>query len=212
MGLVKRWCRSLLAAFGSLSITLVHHMRKSANSKSADLTGLELAGSGSLYGMVDTTMMWGSNKDSTEGVDPATGALFRARVLRGQFNVESRGDAPVYGRWRLGEGDIIVRDDDARVVDSLGRGQPNETSNRVLSLLTQRGSQGLTVAEAEDELDMPKSAVRNALLRLRKRDVATTTKEGTADRYYLAGHSPATTDEGLLPEGSDDEFGPLPGH
>jgi hypothetical protein len=145
MAVVKRWCRSLIAAHGFLSVMLVHHLRKSASGS----TGLEMSGSGAMYGAVDSTVIWKARKDEgfdedSDDEESESGPLVSVSEMFGTYRVETRGDAPFKGRWRFDQTAGLIVPGVGRQVSSSGRALPGTGRAGVLEALRGLGESGGT--------------------------------------------------------------------
>jgi hypothetical protein len=172
---VKAFCRALLTRYPWLTITLVHHVRKSASGD----TGAELAGSGATWGMADSTFMWRGHHDTVDN------GAFKSVRMYGTYFATTRGDEPAAGGWSfepasglmVPRGRVEVSDVESGEVEV----EYDKGRNGILAYLADVGAAGTTPAEVADALDMKDGTVRMNLLRLGRED-----KVVRVDgRYYL---------------------------
>ena len=144
----KRWCRRLLGRYEALTVTLVHHLRKSAEGH----TGLEMSGSGALYGAVDSTIIWALTKGRVEGtVDQATGTLAQiSGVIGGTVSVETRGGEQFALDWYWDAINEFVRNGKAKEVAPL-------------DVLRNAGADGVVMADIVIATGMSRSTIQRVL-------------------------------------------------
>jgi hypothetical protein len=187
MAVVKRWCRTLIADFGFVGILLVHHLRKSANGS----TGLEMSGSGAMYGAVDSTIIWKAKKEDVEDSE----VLVSVSEMFGTYRVESRGEAPFIGRWRWDNTSASIVEGAGRVVLPSGRAAPGTGKAALADILRDLGSSGASVRTLAEMLGVSEGNVRVQLGRL-----AETGKAIKEDgRWFAAGAAPFQSPDVILP-------------
>ena len=190
MAVVKRWCRSLIADFGFVGIVLVHHLRKSA----AGSTGLEMSGSGAMYGAVDSTIIWKAKKE--EGLDDEdSDILVSVSEMYGTYRVESRGEAPFKGRWRFDQTEGRIVAGVGRIETASGRAVPGTAKAGLLEALRGCGTNGTTVKTLGELVDISENNVRAQLARLSERNAA----HKERGLWYADGFAPFQRDDVILP-------------
>jgi len=194
MAVVKRWCRSLIADFGFLSIVLVHHLRKSANGS----TGLEMSGSGAMYGAVDSTIVWKAKKDDMPEEDSDT--LVFVGEMYGTYRVETRGDAPFSGRWRWDAVETRIVTGVGRQENAAGRALPGTGRAAVIDVLRGVGLNGASTKTVSEMAEVSEDNVRKQLNRLR--DDGRAVKE--AGYWYADGFAPFQQPDVVLPLTSEE--------
>ena len=191
MAVVKRWCRSLIAAHPFVSVVLVHHLRKSASGA----TGLEMSGSGAMYGAVDSTVIWKARKEAMPSDDEDTETLVFVGEMYGSYRVETRGDAPFSGRWRFdADGGLIVAGV-GRQVTASGRAVPGTAKAGVLDVLRGAGTHGISSKSLAEMVGVAEGNVRMQLKRLLDKGVAV--KEGGL--WFADGLAPHQGADVILP-------------
>jgi hypothetical protein len=194
MAVVKRWCRSLISDFSFLSIVLVHHLRKSA----AGSTGLEMSGSGAMYGAVDSTVIWKAKKEN-EPEDSE--ALVFVGEMYGSYRVETRGDAPFTGRWRWDVSDGLIVPGVGRQETASGRAVAGTAVAGVLDALRSCGTLGATPKTIGDMTGVSDTNARVQLNRLSEKGVVV--KE--SGLWYADGFAPFQQPDVILPVGAGDD-------
>jgi hypothetical protein len=197
MAVVKRWCRTLISDFPFVGVVLVHHLRKSASGS----TGLEMSGSGAMYGAVDSTVVWRARKDDLPSDDEESGALAFVGEMYGSYRVETRGDAPFTGRWRFDADSESIVTSVGRQVSSSGRAVPGTAKAGVLEALRSLGTHGATTAVVGEMCDISTTNARVQLHRLRDRGSAV--QEG--GRWFGQGLAPHQGGDVILPVEPVDE-------
>jgi hypothetical protein len=194
IGLVKTWCRTMMSDFRSLSIVLVHHLRKSADGN----TGLEMSGSGAVYGATDSTVIWKAKKET---VDEDSEVLVSVQEMYGSYRVETRGDAPFAGKWRYDMAQGLIVPGVQRVVSAASgiavRGTAKAALIDVLSFAERSGASVTFLAQA---CDVSEANVRAQLSKLAQQNRVV--KEGV--RWYLDGRAPHQQDDVILPVDESD--------
>jgi len=197
MAVVKRWCRSLIADFPFLGIVLVHHLRKSASGS----TGLEMSGSGAMYGAVDSTIIWKARKEDTDE-DEDSPALVSVSEMFGTYRVESRGEAPFKGRWRYDQSEGRIVSGVGRVETATGRALPGTGRDAVLDVVRGFGVGGGTVKVISEMCGISDDNARTQVKRL-ERAGKTVYENGL---WFADGFAPYQQPDVILPVGdSDDE-------
>jgi hypothetical protein len=195
IGLVKTWCRTLMADYRFLSIVLVHHLRKSAEGS----TGLEMSGSGAVYGATDSTVIWKAKKETIEDDD----ILVTVAEMYGSYRVESRGDAPFSGKWRYDNSTRLIVPGVKRIETSSGRAVAGTAKASLMEMLVGAGTFGATVEELALTCEVSDSNVRAQLSRMNAQ--GRVIKEG--GRWYAHGRAPHQQADVILPVESPEDDG-----
>jgi len=192
MANVKNWCRALLTQYPDLTISLIHHLRKSAQGD----TGAELAGSGATWGMADSITVW-KGKHTTIRT-----TMFERIVMSGTFFSTTRGEEPAARAWVFDpvsgmmekQGSGVVEDAESGEVAAYAKGWKG-----ILDFVRDTDRLGASVGEVAEALGMKPDSVRATLSRLR-RESKVVQVEG---RWFSIGFSPSEKG-GMLDEDDAD--------
>ena len=197
MAVVKRWCRSLVTDHPFVSVVLVHHLRKSASGA----TGLEMSGSGAMYGAVDSTIVWKARKDDAVSDDEYGDAspLVLVSEMYGSYRVETRGDPPFSGKWRYDVGTDLLVPAVGRVVSASGRAVPGTAKAGVLDALRGVGTHGTSTRVLAELVGVSEDNVRKQVNRLREKGLAV--REGGL--WFAEGLAPHQGADVILPVAVD---------